>query len=138
MSEEIHNPGQGVARTQYPLPSDPSEVKVTPAPEPEADDVAEEHDAKGDPIWSPTPSFADQLARYPKTCKLTNLTIETFDCSKPAELEKLNALYARQLPKAAPSVVLEASLCDRKFNGRTFIFLVGYYTVVYKRLLKRT
>ena len=134
MAEQLHIPGQGVPRAEYPSPPDVDPAEAVPVPETDLDEDAEK-DEKGNVVWSNKPTFSDQLARFPLQCRHEGPTIETFDLSVPDDLKRLNALYARQLPITAPGVRLDPGLCDRQFTGKNWMVLVGYYTMQYKRLL---
>ena len=134
MAEQLHIPGQGVPRVAYPSTEDAEEpvvdTKATEDPDADAD-----KDARGNVVWSNKPTFSDQFTRFPQQCRHEGPTVEIFDLSIAEDVERLNKLYARQLPMTAPGVRLDPALCDRQFTGKNWMVLVGYYTMQYKRLL---
>jgi hypothetical protein len=85
--------------------------------------------------WFSTPTYTDQLSKYPESCRLIGPKFEDFDLAKEGEKERLNTFMSDSLPRSSPAIVVQGT--DKQFCEKTgnWKFLVTYYTVEYLRLL---
>lgn len=124
--------GQGVPR-----------ISLTEEPEEQDEDDAvpaseEVKDDKGDSIWSDTPTFSDQLWRFPETCRMGAPITAMFKLKDDIEINRLNTLMARTIPEGAPDIAIIPGLPPQWSEEEgSFVELVKYRKVQYKRLIKK-
>lgn len=111
-----------------PLPRNPADV---------VDDVYNEvKDDTGASIWSDTPTFDDQYARYRDTCRVVGPQMAVYNITDPTQLNQLNLMLGKQAPHDAPGIIL----LDKKENCHEgkWLVLLEYLRVEYKKLLTTT
>ena len=131
--ESLVSPGTGVPKM--------TPLSVTGPPEEEEELVEakpEEEKSGDDPVWSDKPTYADQLWRYPETCKFGPVITDVFILKKEEDRTRLNELMTRTIPEAAPDIVIHAPLPTQWSESEgSFVELVKYKKVHYKRLIKK-
>lgn len=94
-----------------------------------------EEKEKDDSIWSDSPSYEDQYAKYYETTRTRGPFFAVFDLSDPASTLALHALTEKQYPEKAPKVILfepVRQFCEATSNWKV---LMVYNTVQYRKLL---
>ena len=123
-----------------PLPPKPTTPPVPTVPRNPADvvdDVYKEvKDDAGASIWSDTPTFDDQYARYRDTCRVVGPQMAVYNITDPTQLNQLNLMLGKQSPHDAPGIIL----LDKKENCHEgkWLVLLEYLRVEYKKLLTTT
>lgn len=89
-------------------------------------------DSKGKSSWQASPSFDDQLKRYPDSCRFIGPKFDIFDLTKPEDMNRVNSIMARQQPDHAPGVLIKST--KENFHEGKWLMLLQYFTVEYKKL----
>lgn len=135
-------PAAGAPQLPKTLPPTPK-PPVSPAPPlsrnpaDTVDDVYDEvKDEAGASIWSDTPTFDDQYARYRDTCRVVGPQMAVYNITDPTQLNQLNLMLGKQSPHDAPGIIL----LDKKENCHEgkWLVLLEYLRVEYKKLLTTT
>lgn len=84
------------------LPKVPDIVTI----EPEKSQVAAKDEivVENPSDFQDTPSFPNQLTKYPETVRRGMQQLEVFDATNPDELVRYNRLLAKQIPHGAPGI----------------------------------
>jgi len=129
---------QSYVRVGSGIPKRPADSSVEAEDAQEVVDVVEAP-VEGSSVWSDTPTFSDQLFKYPLYCRLGPVITKVFVLAVDTELNALNTLMTRTIPEAAPGIVVlpGGSLQWSEALG-SYVELVKYREVSYKRLIKRT
>lgn len=121
-------PGSGVAKEKLP----PEQKK------PENKEDGKPYDVKvnpdGSPVWSETPTIADQFVSLNSTCREEPPMCSIFKL--PEDLDRYNKLIARTVPLEAPRTLIY--LEEREFYEGEWLILVKHSKVVYKKLIPPT
>lgn len=96
-------------------------------------DVEEFKDSKGKSVWLDTPTYDNQYAKYPTTCRVIGPQIGVFNMTDPKELADLNRLLLMQIPEEAPSVLVQSK--KENFYEGKWLMLLEYFRVEYKKLI---
>jgi len=111
------------------------ETKAEPTQAPAPLGNAKEEKEKDASIWSDTPSYEDQYAKYYETTRTRGPFFAVFDLADPASTLALHALTEKQYPEKAPQVILfepVRQFCEATSNWKV---LMVYNTVQYRKLL---
>ena len=99
----------------------------------EESDFEEHKDPKGKTVWINTPTFEDQYKRFPQTTRLVGPVVAVYDAANPDQLKELNALFSKQQPEDAPSIILASR--KENFHEGKWLMLLEYFRVEYKQLI---
>jgi len=95
------------------------------------DDIVEPEEKPGElKRWSTKPSVADQMTRFPDTCRLRGRTTAVLDLSKPTDLERLNNLQRDATDADNPSCVIIEQ--ERQFHAGSWVVYLTYATIEYQ------
>lgn len=88
-----------------------------------------------DEQWHDTPTYSNQLAKWPEHCNLIGPKFKQFDLS--TQEEALDEFMLQTLPEEAPSIWVEST--DKQFGATSegWKILVTYYKVKYRKLLDK-
>lgn len=122
--------GGGIPRT--PDEQEPEDEEVPTIP---VETVTNE---RGDPVWSDTPTLADQWARHPETCQQQAIQVVLFNLEKALDLFNYNELLRDGYPAEAPRVLILQDLVYPPTEDGKVLALVRYRRLRYKKLIKPT
>lgn len=123
----------GMVNEEPPEPEDKPKIKTETQVTADAPTPEDDLDEKGAPVWGDTPTFKDQYAKYPNTCRLIGPQMAVFDVTDEGQLSKLNKLLALQRPEEAPGIIVVTK--EKNFHEGKWLVLLEYFRLEYKHLI---